>query len=295
MSDGALAVSKAFVDSQTGVTITAVSQGAGGLTVSVASPQTHGDPGIYRKLNASNAPVYKFFLDYGSGQTVDAKIPFGMAGDIPLTGNFTSDGLTSIGIYRNGTWYFDTSRDGSVDKIFNLGGVPGDVPLAANFTGAGATDDLVIYRAGTWYVDQFHNGTVDKIFHLGGVAGDIPLAGDRTRAEHLFSGGDGCRRIHDEMPPKASGRQILCPDLPHGRARPFDSSGRRDRTPNKGASKHRRKQRGSEGAGHSEYPHPCRFPRSLARCPGSKNRLLAQRACSRTRQSAAEGPPGTDI
>ena len=67
MSDGALAVSKAFVDSQTGVTITAVSKGQGGLTVTVASPQTHGDPGIYRKLYASSAPVYKFFLDYGFG------------------------------------------------------------------------------------------------------------------------------------------------------------------------------------------------------------------------------------
>ena len=178
MGDGALAVPNAFVDSQTGVTITAVSKDASGLTVSVASPQTHGDPGIYRKLNASSAPVYKFFLDYGSGPAVDAKIPFGMAGDIPLTGNFTNDGLTSIGIYRNGTWYFDTNRNGTVDKTFMLGGVPGDVPLAANFTGAGATDDLVIYRAGTWYVDQFHNGTVDKTFHLGGVAGDIPLAGD---------------------------------------------------------------------------------------------------------------------
>ena len=178
MADGALAVPNAFVDSQTGVTITAVSKGASGLTVSVASPQTHGDPGIYRKLNASSAPVYKFFLDYGSGPAVDAKIPFGMAGDIPLVGNFTNDGLTSIGIYRNGIWYFDTNRDGTVDKTFMLGGVPGDIPLAANFTGAGATDDLVIYRAGTWYVDQFHNGTVDKTFHLGGVAGDIPLAGD---------------------------------------------------------------------------------------------------------------------
>jgi (2Fe-2S) ferredoxin len=178
MSDGALAVSKAFVDAQTGVTISAVSQGIGGLTVSVASPPTRTDPGLYRKVGASSTPVYKFFLNYGSGQAVDAKIPFGMAGDIPLTGNFTSDGLTSIGIYRNGSWYFDTNRDGSVDKTFILGGVPGDVPLTANFTGAGATDDLVIYRAGTWYVDQFHNGTVDKTFHLGGVAGDIPLAGD---------------------------------------------------------------------------------------------------------------------
>ena len=38
-----------------------------------------------------------------------------MAGDIPLIGNFTYDGLTSIGVYRNGVWYFDSNRDGTVD------------------------------------------------------------------------------------------------------------------------------------------------------------------------------------
>ena len=53
MTDGALQIPNAFVDAQTGVTITAVSKGAGGLTVSVASPQTHGNTGIYRKVTPS--------------------------------------------------------------------------------------------------------------------------------------------------------------------------------------------------------------------------------------------------
>jgi (2Fe-2S) ferredoxin len=178
MSDGALATPNAFVDAQTGVTITAVSKGAGGLTVSVASPPTRVNFGLYRKLTGTGAPLYKFLLDDGFDHAPDAKIGYGIAGDVPLVGNFTSDGLTSLVIYRNGLWYLDTNRDGTMNQTVALGGVPGDIPLAANFTGLGSLDDLVIYRSGIWYVDQFHNGSVDKTFRFGGVAGDVPLAGD---------------------------------------------------------------------------------------------------------------------
>jgi hypothetical protein len=178
MTDGALQIPNAFVDAETGVTISAVSKGAGGLTVSVASPPTKMDLGLYRKLSPTATPVYKFLLDWGFDHVPDAKIPYGMPGDIPLVGNFTFDGLTSLVIYRNGIWYLDTNRDGTADQTVILGGAPGDVPLTANFTGSGWTDDLVLYRNGTWFVDQSHNGTVDKIFHFGGAPGDIPLAGD---------------------------------------------------------------------------------------------------------------------
>jgi hypothetical protein len=179
MTDGALQVPNAFVDAQTGVTISAISKGAGGLTISVTSPPTRINTGLYRKVSPSTgAPLYRFLLDYGFAQAPDAKIPFGIPGDIPLVGNFTNNGLTSLGVYRNGMWYFDTNRNGTTDQTFALGGMVGDIPLVANFTGAGSTDDLVIYRSGTWYVDQGHNGSVNKTFHLGGVAGDIPLAGD---------------------------------------------------------------------------------------------------------------------
>src|SRR4029453_2806716 len=95
MADGALQVGTAFVDAQTGVTISAISKGAGGLTVSVARPPTRINTGLYRKLSTTGTPLYRFLLDYGFAQPPDAKIPFGMAGDVPLAGNFTSDGLTN--------------------------------------------------------------------------------------------------------------------------------------------------------------------------------------------------------
>jgi len=179
MTDGALQIPNAFVDAQTGVTITALSKGAGGLTVSVASPPTRLNLGLYRKVSpSSGAPLYRFLLDDGFDHVPDSKVPMGMAGDVPLVGNFTYDGLTSLGVYRNGAWYLDTNRDGTSDQSVSLGGAPGDIPLTANFTGSGWTDDLVIYRAGVWFVDQSRNGTVDKTFRFGGAPGDVPLAGD---------------------------------------------------------------------------------------------------------------------
>ena len=137
MTDGALQVGSVFTDAQTGVTISALSKGAGGLTVSVASPPIRSDLGLYRKFSPTGTPVYKFMVDWGFDYKPDAQTPYGMAGDIPLVGNFTYDGLTSFVIYRNGFWYLDTTRDGKSDQTVTLGGVPGDIPLAANFTGAG--------------------------------------------------------------------------------------------------------------------------------------------------------------
>src|SRR5664279_1038125 len=57
-----------------------------------------------------------WYLDYpGTGvwvgcgapgdPTKDACITFGQAGDIPLVGDWTGDGRTRIGIFRNGSWY----------------------------------------------------------------------------------------------------------------------------------------------------------------------------------------------
>ncbi len=179
MNDGALAVGSAFTDQMTGVTITAVAKGAGGLTVSVASPPTMKDLGLYRKTQPGvGTPVYKFLLDDGFDHKPDSSIAFGMAGDVPQVGNFTNDGLTSLVIYRNGLWYIDTDRNGIANQTIGFGGMAGDIPLTGNFYGAGFTDDLVIYRGGRWYVDHFLNGTADKTFVFGGAPGDVPLAGD---------------------------------------------------------------------------------------------------------------------
>ena len=115
--------------------------------VSVASAL---DGGLYRKTAGLTTPPYRFILDYDFDHVVDAQIPYGAAGNVPLVGYMTPGGKSSLIIYRNGLWDLDTNRDGTADAVVGLGGVVGDIPLTANFSGPGALDDIVIYRAGVW-------------------------------------------------------------------------------------------------------------------------------------------------
>ena len=158
--------------------------GAGGsdtqtLTDYVTALLPQPDTGLYRTLVPSTgAPKYSFLLDFNRDAKPDATIPYGLPGDVPLTGSVTGDGMTSLIIYRNGMWYIDTNRNGTSDQPIGFGGMPNDIPLTANFSGLAGMDDLVIYRGGIWFVDQSLNGTADKIFYFGGAPGDIPLAAD---------------------------------------------------------------------------------------------------------------------
>ena len=170
MTDGALAVGSSFTDTYTGITLSAIARGAGGLTVTVAGPPTMRQIGLYQSI--SN----RFLIDYGFDHTPDKKVPFGMAGDVPVVGRVNASGLSAIGVYRGGMWYFDTNLDGIANRVVAFG-APGDKPLMGDFNNDGQ-DDLVVYRNGVWFVDQFLNGTADRMYFFGGMPNDIPLVGD---------------------------------------------------------------------------------------------------------------------
>jgi hypothetical protein len=66
--------------------------------------------------------------------------PFGaMAGDIPVTGDWTGTAVTRIGIYRNGSWYTDLDGNGiwagcGADGCPGpFGGMPGDIPVVGKW------------------------------------------------------------------------------------------------------------------------------------------------------------------
>jgi hypothetical protein len=56
----------------------------------------------------------------------------GNQGDVPVVGDWTGDGKTKVGIYRNGTWYLDLTGNGHFDscvsssKCLAWGGDPAD-------------------------------------------------------------------------------------------------------------------------------------------------------------------------
>ena len=142
--------------------------------------------GVFRPSNRT------WYLDLnGNGQWdgcgADACIGFGMAGDVPVAGDWTGTGQAKIGVYREGTWYLDLNGNGQwdgcgADACIGFG-MAGDVPVAGDWTGTGQVK-IGVYRDGTWYLDLNGNGQWDGCGAdacIGfGMAGDMPVAGDWT-------------------------------------------------------------------------------------------------------------------
>ncbi|MEX0586296.1 MAG: SdrD B-like domain-containing protein, partial [Pirellulales bacterium] len=112
---------------------------------------------------------------------IDHVFHYGVATDVPLTGDWNGDGIASIGIFRNGTWRLDANGDGkwsNVDSAFDYG-QRGDLPVAGDFNGDGVSE-VGVYRAGKWFLDTNNNHRLDaedRTFDLGGPA-DQPVVGD---------------------------------------------------------------------------------------------------------------------
>ncbi|RII27784.1 MAG: copper oxidase [Geobacter sp.] len=112
----------------------------------------------------------------------------GLTGAIPVTGDWTGNGTTKIGVFDNGTWYLDLNGNGAwdgtpTDGIFNFGGgLAGAVPATGDWTGTGTTK-IGVFDNGTWYLDLNGNGAwdgtpIDGTHAFGaGLTGAAPIIG----------------------------------------------------------------------------------------------------------------------
>ncbi len=68
-------------------------------------------------------------MDYNEDGTYETSFHFGIAGDIPIAGDWNADGITDVGVFRpfNGNWYLDYNKDSFVDKTFHFGS-SSDIP-----------------------------------------------------------------------------------------------------------------------------------------------------------------------
>jgi lysophospholipase L1-like esterase len=114
---------------------------------------------------------------------------FGNPNDIPVTGDWNGDGITNIGVFRNGAWYLDSNGNGKwdpgVDKAIPVHsfGNPNDIPITGDWNGDGKTN-IGVFRKGAWYLDYNGNGRWDEnvdttipVFSFGNP-NDIPITGD---------------------------------------------------------------------------------------------------------------------
>ncbi|MEW4566148.1 SdrD B-like domain-containing protein [Bremerella sp. JC770] len=113
---------------------------------------------------------------------IDHTFHFGVGGDHALVGDWNGDGISTIAVFRSGTWHIDSDGDGrwnpEVDAAFAYGEA-GDLPVVGDWNGDGI-DEIGVYRGGEWIVDDNGNHVMeptDKVFQLGDWD-DIPTVGD---------------------------------------------------------------------------------------------------------------------
>ena len=123
------------------------------------------------------------------GCATDRCIEIGMAGDIPLAGNWNGSAVSKVGVFRpsDGAFYLDYNGNGvwdgcAVDRCLSIG-MDGDIPLVGDWNGDGVAK-VGAFRPsdGVFYLDYNGNGQwdgcgVDRCLQIG-MDGDTPLVGD---------------------------------------------------------------------------------------------------------------------
>lgn len=116
---------------------------------------TQSDVMVWRAEPSAGAQGY-FCRDLGISPNCK---PWGVFGDIPVGGDYDSDGKTDFAVYRNGVWHVLQSSSNSYRSI--TFGLPTDKPVPGDYDHDGQTDAAVFRPSnGTWYVLLSSNNAV---------------------------------------------------------------------------------------------------------------------------------------
>jgi hypothetical protein len=176
--------------------------------------------GLYRPSTGT------WYLDYNGngvydGPVIDRQYQYGgIAGDIPVVGDWTGDGVAKVGLFRQGyLWLLNLSGNGAFsgpptnDAVFPFGGLTGctglpgvysseptgacDIPVVGDWNHTGTAKAGIVRAApGTsqpflWVLDTTGAeafGPTSTVFAFGGIAGDLPIVGDWNNSGNLNVG-----------------------------------------------------------------------------------------------------------
>jgi hypothetical protein len=132
-----------------------------------------------------------WILDYngnrqwdGTGSGRDKVAGFGMAGDIPVVGDWDySVPGDKIGVFRGGTWLLDHNGNlqWDVDDLSVSLGQPGDIPVVGDWSTVKMHKSIGVFRNGFWILDKNSNynwdgtGTGEDLVTGFGTTGDVPV------------------------------------------------------------------------------------------------------------------------
>jgi hypothetical protein len=146
------------------------------------------------KIGVFRNTTHLFYLDYNgngawNGGAVDKTCNFGITGDIPVSGDWNSDGIAEIGAFRPSTHLFYLDYNGNctwngavTDRQYNFG-ISGDIPVSGDWNNNGIAE-IGVFRPSThiFYLDYDGNGvwngaSIDRQYNFG-ITGDTPVSGD---------------------------------------------------------------------------------------------------------------------
>jgi hypothetical protein len=134
-------------------------------------------PGVFRPSTGqwllTNGPNIN-----NSSPAADLSFFFGIAGDVPLAGDWNNDGIDTVGVYRPSiaNFFLSNAFSGTIDIAAQLG-LFGDQPLVGDWDGD-AIDTIGVFRTGTFFLRNSNTTGVGDITFAFGAAGDVPVAGD---------------------------------------------------------------------------------------------------------------------